>query len=144
MQSEDNFPVTSCYCTGNPEAREISHRGKPHVHCPCAKCNGRAVWRMTAWRHLKQSSTELTCTPVKKARSNALEEPECSPLEPLMEYEEQDFDPEHVFRFAGSYSEFPHSSDVCAGGRAPTSKLGMRESMGGDLLRERRLALILS
>lgn len=39
MQSEDNFPVTSCYCTGNPEAREISHRGKPHVHCPCAKCN---------------------------------------------------------------------------------------------------------
>lgn len=70
---------------------------------------------MTAWRHLKQSSTEPTCTPVKKARSNALEEPACSPLEPLMEYEEQDFDPKHVFRFAGSYSEFPHSSDVCAG-----------------------------
>ena len=115
MQSEDNFPVTSCYCTGTPEAREIRHRGKPHVHCPCAKCKGRAVWRMTAWRHLKQSSTELTCTPVKKACSNALEEPECLPLEPLIEYEEQDFDPKPVFWFAGSYSEFPYSSDVCAG-----------------------------
>lgn len=64
---------------------------------------------------MKQSSTELTCTPVKKAHSNALEEPECLPLKPLIEYEEQDFDPKHVFRFAGSYSEFPHSSDVCAG-----------------------------
>ena len=58
---------------------------------------------MTAWRHLKQSSTELTCTPVKKAHSNALEEPECLPLEPLIEYEEQDFDSKHVFWFAGSY-----------------------------------------
>ena len=102
MQSEDNFPVTSCYCTGTPEAREIRHRGKPHVHCPCAKCKGRAVWHMTAWRHLKQSSTELTCTPVKKACSNALEEPECLPLEPIIEYEEQDFDPKPVFWFAGN------------------------------------------
>lgn len=36
-------------------------------------------------------------------------------FEPLIEYEEQDFDSKHVFWFAGSYSEFPHSSDVCAG-----------------------------
>lgn len=64
---------------------------------------------------MKQSSTELTCTPVKKADSNALEEPECLPLKPLIEYEEQDFDSKHVFWFTGSYSEFPHSSDVCAG-----------------------------
>ena len=36
-------------------------------------------------------------------------------FEPLIEYEEQDFDSKHVFWFAGSYSKFPHSSDVCAG-----------------------------
>lgn len=35
-------------------------------------------------------------------------------FEPLIEYEEQDFDSKHVFWFTGSYSEFPHSSDVCA------------------------------
>ena len=111
-QPEEDISLTCCYCTKTPEAREISELGKPHVHCPCSKCNGRATWRMTAWRHLKQSSTQPT--PVKKARK-ALEEPECSPLEPLVEYEEEDFDPEHVFRFAESYSEFPHSNDVCAG-----------------------------
>ena len=57
-------------------AREISKQGKPHVHCPCDKCNGRATWRMTAWRHLKskreQSSQPI---PVKKTRRTS-EEPE--------------------------------------------------------------------
>ena len=44
-------------------------------------------------------------------------------FEPLIEYEEQDFDSKHVFWFAGSYSEFPHSSDVCAGAWTINAKI---------------------
>ena len=36
-------------------------------------------------------------------------------MEPPAEYEGHEFEPEHVFRFADSYSEFPHCGDVCAG-----------------------------
>ena len=113
MQAEEDFSLTCCHCQLTTEAREISKQGKPHVHCPCDKCNGRATWRMTAWRHL-QSKREQSSqpTPVKKAR-RTLEEPECSTLELPVEYEGHEF--EHVFRFADSYSEFPHCGDVCAG-----------------------------
>lgn len=110
--------LTSCYCQITPEAREISKLGKPHVHCPCDKCNGRATWRMTAWRHFKSGCEQSLTrpTPVKKLRKTS-EEPDCSTLDPLVEYEELDFDPEQVFRFEDSYSEFAHklTSDVCAG-----------------------------
>lgn len=111
---EEDFSLTCCHCQLTPEAIEISKQGKPHVHCPCDKCNGKATWRMTAWRHLKSGCEQSSQpTPVKKTR-RTLEEPECSTLEPLVEYEEHEFELEHVFRFADSYSEFPHSSDVWA------------------------------
>lgn len=48
MQAEEDFSLTCCHCQLTAEAREISKQGKPHVHCPCDKCNGRATWRMTA------------------------------------------------------------------------------------------------
>lgn len=115
MQADEDFSLTCCHCQLTAEAREISKQGKPHVHCPCDKCNGRATWRMTAWRHLKskreQSSQPI---PVKKTRRTS-EEPEWSTLEPPVEFEGHEFEPEHVFRFADSYSEFPHCGDVCAG-----------------------------
>lgn len=115
MQADEDFSLTCCHCQLTAEAREISKQGKPHVHCPCDKCNGRATWRMTAWRHLKskreQSSQPI---PVKKTRRTS-EEPEWSTLEPPVEFEGYEFEPEHVFRFADSYSEFPHCGDVCAG-----------------------------
>ena len=44
-----------------------------------------------------------------------LEEPEGSTLEAPEENEGHEFEPEHDFRFADSYSEFPHCGDVCAG-----------------------------
>ena len=53
-------------------------------------------------------------SPVKKLRKT-FEEPKCSTLEPLVEYEELDFDPEQVFCFEDTYTEFAHTSDVCAG-----------------------------
>ena len=115
MQADEDFSLTCCHCQLTAEAREISKQRKPHDHCPCDKCNGRATWRMTAWRHLKskreQSSQPI---PVKKTRRTS-EEPEWSTLEPPVEFEGHEFEPEHVFRFADSYSEFPHCGDVCAG-----------------------------
>jgi len=117
MQPSEEEILTSCYCQITPEAREISKLGKPHVHCPCDKCNGRATWRMTAWRHLQNSRDEGSLTrpsSVKKLRKT-FEEPKCSTLEPLVEYEELDFDPEQVFCFEDTYTEFAHTSDVCAG-----------------------------
>lgn len=52
MEAEEDVSLTSCYCQLTAEARDISKKGeKPHVHCPCEKCNDRATWRMTAWRH---------------------------------------------------------------------------------------------
>ena len=54
MEVEEDVSLTSCYCQLTAEARDISKKGeKPHVHCPCHKCSGRATWRMTAWRHLQ-------------------------------------------------------------------------------------------
>ena len=34
-------------------------------------------------------------------------------MESFVQYEELDFDPEHVFRFADNYNELPQSSNVC-------------------------------
>ena len=69
---------------------------------------------MTAWRHLKSGCEQPStlATPVKRARQ-ALGEPVCSPLESLVQYEELDFEPEHVFRFADGYNDLLQSSDVC-------------------------------
>ena len=70
MQEED-FSLTCCHCQLTAEAREISKHGKPHVHCPCDKCNGRATWRMTAWRHLKSKREQSSQpTPVKKKNTH--------------------------------------------------------------------------
>ena len=132
MQEQDEISLTCCYCNGTPEAREISQLGKAHVHCPCDKCNGKATWRMTAWRHLKpgceQPSTHAT--PVKRARQT-LGEPECSPLESIVQYEELDFDPAHIFWFADNYNNLSQSSDVCDTGADRLSD-GSTGSIDGD------------
>lgn len=97
MQAEEDFYLTCCHCQLIVEAREISKQGKTHVNCPCDKCNGRATWHMTAWRHLK-SKREQPSEPrrVKKKR-RTLEEPKWSTLEPPVEYEGHEFKPEYVF-----------------------------------------------
>ena len=41
------------FCRDSSEAIDISKYGDPHVHCPCEKCQGKATWRMTAWRHMR-------------------------------------------------------------------------------------------
>ena len=47
-------------CELTAEARDISKKGgKRHVHCPYDKCNGRATWHMTAWRHLQSETKQL-------------------------------------------------------------------------------------
>ena len=48
MQADEDFSLTCCHGQLTAEGREISKQGKPHVHCPCDKCNGRATWHMTA------------------------------------------------------------------------------------------------
>ena len=71
QEEEEDFSLTCCHCQLSAEAREISKHGKPHVHCPCDKCNGRATWRMTAWRHLKSKREQSSQpTPVKKNTHN--------------------------------------------------------------------------
>lgn len=116
MEAEEDVSLTSCYCQLTAEARDICKKGeKPHVHCPCEKCNGRATWHMTTWRHLqlerKQSSQP---SPAKKTQKT-FEELECSTLELPVEYEDHKFQHERVLCFADTYSEFPihSSSDVC-------------------------------
>ena len=117
MPAEENFSLTCCHCQLTAEAREISKQGKPRVHCPCDKCNGRATWRMTSWRHLKLKCEQSSQPTLVKNTRRTLEEPEWSTLEPPVEYERHEFEPKHVFRFADSYMyrEFPHCGDVCAG-----------------------------
>ena len=45
MEAEGDVSLTCCYCelTAHADAKEISKEGKPHVHFPCEKCNGRAT-----------------------------------------------------------------------------------------------------
>lgn len=108
MEAEGDVSLTCCYCELTADAKEISKEGKPHVHCPCEKC-------MTAWGHMnseRQQSSQPS--PAKKARKT-LEELDSSTLENLVEYEAHEFELESAFCFEDTYSEFPHSSDVCAG-----------------------------
>lgn len=104
MQAEEDISL-SCCCQLTTEAREISKGGKPHVHCPCDKCSGKATWPLTAWRYFN-SECELSSQPttVKKKSCKTLEELELITLELPVEYEE----------LLCTYSEFPPPSDVCA------------------------------
>ena len=108
MEAEGDVSLTCCYCELTADAKEISKEGKPHVHCPCEKC-------MTAWGHMKSERQQSSQpSPAKKARKT-LEELDSSTLENLVEYEAHEFELESAFCFEDTYSEFPHSSDVCAG-----------------------------
>ena len=41
-------------CSNTPEARNFTSKGQAHVHCPCEKCEDRAVYPMVAWRHMRK------------------------------------------------------------------------------------------
>lgn len=41
-------------CSNTPEARNFTSKGQVHVHCPCEKCEDRAVYPMVAWRHTRK------------------------------------------------------------------------------------------
>ena len=41
-------------CSNTPEARNFTSKGQAHVHCPCEKCEDRAVYPMVAWRHTRK------------------------------------------------------------------------------------------
>ena len=51
-----------CTCLDSEEARNISSSGKPHVHCSCSLCKGKAVYPMTAWRHVQRANRATTET----------------------------------------------------------------------------------
>ena len=36
-------------CSKTPVARNFTSKGQAHVHCPCEKCEDRAVYPMVAW-----------------------------------------------------------------------------------------------
>lgn len=43
-----------CKCTSTPEANYFTSKGQSHVHCPCDRCEDRAVYPMVAWRHMQK------------------------------------------------------------------------------------------
>ena len=43
-----------CECSSTPEANYFTSKGQSHVHCPCEKCEDRAVYPMVAWRHMQK------------------------------------------------------------------------------------------
>ena len=43
-----------CECSSMPEANYFTSKGQSHVHCPCEKCEDRAVYPMVAWRHMQK------------------------------------------------------------------------------------------
>ena len=43
-----------CECSSTPEASYFTSKGQSHVHCPCEKCEDRAVYPMVAWRHMQK------------------------------------------------------------------------------------------
>ena len=45
-----------CRCLDSDEARNMSSSGIAHVHCSCLRCKGKAVYPMTAWKHLQRKS----------------------------------------------------------------------------------------
>jgi len=52
----------------------ISKYGDPHVHYPCEKCQGKATWRMTAWRHMRPN--DRVSDIAKQSLCNVGEDPE--------------------------------------------------------------------
>ena len=51
--------MASCYCSA---LRYV------HSHCPCHKCNGKAVSRATEYRHWKEANMAHTCITYRIAR----------------------------------------------------------------------------
>ena len=43
-----------CKCSSTPEANYFTSKGQSHVHCPCEKCEDRAVYPIFAWRHMQK------------------------------------------------------------------------------------------
>ena len=43
-----------CKCSNTPEARNFTSKGQAHVHCPCEKCEDKAVYPIVAWRHMRK------------------------------------------------------------------------------------------
>lgn len=43
-----------CKCASTPEANYFTSKGQSHVHCPCDRCEDRAVYPMVAWRHMQK------------------------------------------------------------------------------------------
>ena len=50
----DSVILSRCYCTRDDKSKKFADNSQGHVHCPCEKCNGDAVYYMTAWRHVKK------------------------------------------------------------------------------------------
>ena len=43
-----------CKCSNTPEAKNFTSKGQAHVHCPCEKCEDKAVYPMVASRHIRK------------------------------------------------------------------------------------------
>ena len=50
----EKHSASICKCSDTPEARDFTSKGQAHVHCPCEKCEDRAVYPMVAWRHMRK------------------------------------------------------------------------------------------
>jgi len=43
-----------CHCNDSETAIYVNSKTYGHIHCPCDVCDGKAVYPMTAWRHLQR------------------------------------------------------------------------------------------
>ena len=94
-----------CRCLDSEEARNISSSGKPHVHCLCSLCKGKAVYPMTAWRHVQRAS---------RARAETLDN---QLLVPASNSSSEILDTCDVFHASDSFCEFPSDSPSALVGR---------------------------
>ena len=96
-----------CTCLDSEEARNISSSGKPHVHCSCFICKGKAVYPMTAWRHIQRANRAATET-----LDNQLPVPSTYSSE-----QSEVLDTCDVFQASDSFCEFPSNLPLASVGR---------------------------
>ena len=45
---------STCICLNTPEVRNFTSKGQARVHCPCEKCEDRAVYPIVAWHRTRK------------------------------------------------------------------------------------------
>ena len=108
--SEYSCATSHCRCTETAEARSFCAKNIAHVHCSCFRCEGKAVYPMTAWR--KDSA---------KSAGFDLNESESPNGEPSLEQTSISADDSTIFA-SDSYADFSqeYNSGLLFAANAPS------------------------